>query len=180
MPIHFITSNQLKFYEVSAIIPEVVQTDLDLPEIQELDPKKIIIAKLEAARARGVYPVMVEDTALSIDSLNGLPGTLVKWFLKAVGVQGVYEMARAFPDKTAHATTVIGIASSSGDVGFFEGKVSGKIVSPRGTPLGWNEIFVPDGSDKTYGEMQDAERLQWSMRVIAAKALKLVQSRYSS
>jgi inosine triphosphate pyrophosphatase len=174
MGLIFITGNRLKFAEISAVIDEVKQVDLDLPEIQEIDPRKIIEAKLETAVSKGLTPVMVEDTSLYFESLNGLPGPLIKWFLKAVGTRGVYELAVGSGDTRAVAKTVIGIARALGQFEYFEGSVDGEIVAPRGTELGWNSIFQPSGSNQTFGEMTDQERLGWSMRRIAAEKLRQV------
>jgi len=44
--IYFITGNKNKFQEVQAILSEVQQLDIDLPEIQEIDAHEIIKAKL--------------------------------------------------------------------------------------------------------------------------------------
>lgn len=174
MSIIFITGNRLKFAEISSVIEEVEQLDLDLPEIQEIDPKKIIEAKLETAVAKGLTPVMVEDTSLYFDSMNGLPGPLIKWFLKAVGTQGVHELAMRSGDTKAEAKTVIGIARSPGQFEYFEGSVTGEIVASRGIEFGWNSIFLPTGSSQTFGEMTDQERLRWSMRRIAAEKLRQI------
>ncbi|MEM3154907.1 MAG: non-canonical purine NTP pyrophosphatase [Candidatus Woesearchaeota archaeon] len=45
MGLYFITGNKNKLAEVKAIIPDVEQIQLDLHEIQELDPHKIIREK---------------------------------------------------------------------------------------------------------------------------------------
>ncbi len=44
MKIQFITSNKNKFQEAKIIIPQLEQFEIDLPEIQEVDAKKIIEA----------------------------------------------------------------------------------------------------------------------------------------
>lgn len=56
----------------------------------------------EAARLVG-GPVIVEDTALCFDSLGGLPGPYIKWFLAAVGLDGLVAMLAGFPSNTAKA-----------------------------------------------------------------------------
>jgi inosine/xanthosine triphosphate pyrophosphatase family protein len=64
MTIYFITGNKSKFTEGKAILPELEQLEIDLPEIQEIDARLIIEAK--------------EDTSLYLECLNGLPGPLIK------------------------------------------------------------------------------------------------------
>src|SRR5581483_5814074 len=89
MTIFFITGNKDKLREIQALLPDAQGIDMDLIEIQEIDAQKIIAAKLAEAQRYRSGTFIVEDTSLSLDSMNGLPGPLVKWFLKAVGVQGI-------------------------------------------------------------------------------------------
>jgi inosine/xanthosine triphosphate pyrophosphatase family protein len=80
MTLWFITGNQDKLREVQVLIPGVQGIDLDLPEIQELDPHKVIAAKLREARKYRSGAFLVEDTSLSLDgmgaSLDRLPSGL--------------------------------------------------------------------------------------------------------
>jgi inosine/xanthosine triphosphate pyrophosphatase family protein len=80
MKIQFITGNKNKFAEAQKIISNLEQLDVDLPEIQEIDAKKVIEAKLQEARNLFEGEFVVEDTSLYLDCLNGLPGPLIKWF----------------------------------------------------------------------------------------------------
>ena len=50
MKLSYITGNAAKYKETKLIIPEIEQLEIDLPEIQESDPKKIIEAKLLEAK----------------------------------------------------------------------------------------------------------------------------------
>ena len=82
MKLYFVTGNKTKFEEVRAMVSNVEQVDIDLPEIQEIDAREIIRFKLQEALKRAEGSFIVEDTSLYMDCLNGLPGPLVKWFLK--------------------------------------------------------------------------------------------------
>ncbi len=73
MEIYFITGNKNKFEEAKSVIPELQQLDIDLPEIQEIDAKTIIKAKLAEAFRYKQSEFIVEDTSLYLDCLNGLP-----------------------------------------------------------------------------------------------------------
>lgn len=142
MGLFFITANKNKWAEVKAILGEVEQLDIDLPEIQELEPEKIIAEKLRAALGHKKGGFIVEDTGLYFSGLNGLPGPLIKWFLKTIGNQGLYNLAVHSGNNRAIAKTVIGYAENPGKIHFFEGEVRGKIVAPRGeTNFGWDPIF---------------------------------------
>jgi len=168
---YFITGNSGKFAEVKAFIPDIEQKDIDLPEIQSIDPKEIISAKLAAATSHGLSEFIVEDTGLYIDCLNQLPGPLVKWFLKQLGSDGLADLISHYEQQTAHAITWIGYQSSTGEVQYFEGSIEGTIVAPRGEGFGWDPIFQPTGYTQTFGEMTREEKSTISMRKIAVQAL---------
>ena len=53
---------------------------------------------------------------------------------------------------------------------FFEGKIKGVIVNPRGSQhFGWDAIFLPEGHQQTFGEMSSKEKHQISPRGVATK-----------
>jgi non-canonical purine NTP pyrophosphatase (RdgB/HAM1 family) len=173
MEIYFITGNKNKFEEAKSVIPELQQLDIDLPEIQEIDAKTIIKAKLAEAFRHKQSEFIVEDTSLYLDCLNGLPGPLIKWFLKTIGNDGLARLANSSGNAKAEAKTMIGFAKSIDDVHYFEGSLDGTIVSPRGdTSFGWDPIFQPEGSLKNFAEMSGEEKNAISMRKIAFTKLK--------
>ena len=163
--IQFVTSNKNKFAEAKHIIPELVQLELDLPEIQELDLKKIIEYKIPKDRGA----VVVEDVSLEIKNLNGLPGPLVKWFEKALGAKRIYELA---PDSPVRAVVIVAYRDEAGELHFFEGIAEGTIVAPRGdNGFGFDPIFQPIGSSNTFAEMTTDEKNAISHRAIAFRKL---------
>lgn len=174
MKILFITGNENKLKEAKAIISEIEGCEIDLPEIQELDTKKIIEEKLnEAIKQKPGIALIVEDQSLVIDGMNGLPGPFIKWFLKNLEVDGLYKMALNMGNQFAEAKTTIGYCSEKGEINFFEATVKGKIVSPRGNiGWGWDPIFLQDGYEKTYAEMTMEQKNELSMRKIALEKLK--------
>ena len=131
MTIYFITGNENKFKEVKSMIPEVERMDMDLPEIQDIDPKEIIKAKLEEAMKHHDGAFIVEDTSLTLKAMNGLPGPLIKWFEQAIGLDGIANLAEKLGDDKAIARSMIGYATDSDNIHFFEGTLEGQIVSPR-------------------------------------------------
>ena len=170
--LYFITGNKNKFEEVADILPEVEQLDIDLPEIQEINPHEIIKAKLQEAFKHASGEFIVEDTSLYFDCLNGLPGPLIKWFMKTIGNKGLADLADKFKNDKAQAKTMIGYARSIDDIQFFEGVVEGKIVQPQeASGFGWDPIFIPDGYTKTFAEMDKSEKNEISMRRMALNKL---------
>lgn len=176
--VFFITGNAHKLREVEAILGSMRHVNLDLPELQELEPRKVVIAKAQAALEKGYSPVLIEDTSLSLRALNGLPGPLIKWFLKAIGGEGVYHMAHSKGDCHAEVRTIFGLAFGPQTFIYGEGVVLGSVVSPRGTGFGWDAIFCPEGSEKTMGEMTQEEKTSCSMRTLALHDLREQLARY--
>lgn len=174
MSLYFITGSDHKFEEVKAVLPDIERLDLDLPEIQEIDPKVIIQAKLKEATAHHDGEFIVEDTSLFLDCLPSLPGPLIKWFLKALTNQGLYDLAAKYGVFGAEARTTIGYAAGHDDIHYFEGSTRGTIVPLRSTGnfgFGWDPIFQPEGSAKTHAEMTREEKNAVSQRGKAARQL---------
>jgi len=171
MAIYFITGNKGKLEEVQSIIPHVQAIDLDLPEIQDLDPRKVIQEKLNHAKKHHDKELFCEDTSLYIECLNNLPGPLIKWFLQSLGIQGIYELVSKHDNNNAIAKTIIGYSNKE-KTEFFEGIIPGKIVSPKGSGFGWDAIFQPDGHNMTFGEMDQDKKNMISMRKKALEKLK--------
>lgn len=173
MKLFFVTGNKDKFKEVKSILPEAEQMEIDLPEIQDIDAKNVIRAKLLEALSHKKAEFIVEDTSLYFDCLNGLPGPLIKWFMKTIGNDGLHNLAKKFGKDKAEAKTIIGYAKNPKEIYFFEGSIMGKIVAPKGkSGFGWDSIFQPDGFSKSFAEMSHDEKNSISMRRIALNNLK--------
>ncbi len=178
MSILFLTGNANKLREAQEFIPELTGWSIDLPEIQERDARRIIEMKLlEAARLQPEANLIVEDTSLYLDALNGLPGPLIKWFIAddALGIQGLAELALAKSDCRAQATTWIGLLERSAvgtQIQFFEGSIQGQVHLSRGDQgFGWDPIFSPQDSSLSFAEMALPVKQQYSMRRLAFEKL---------
>lgn len=169
----FITKNDYKFVEMRTFLPGLEQVPIDLPEIQEIDTKKIITAKLQEASKHVPVgtEIIVEDTSLFFHEMNKLPGPFIKWFLGSIGLDGIWNIAKNFTNKGATATTIIGYMDTDSNIHFFQGNVEGVIVEPRGVGFGWNPIFQVAGTDKNFTEMNDQEKIEFSMRAKAVRKL---------
>jgi len=175
MPIYFVTGNEEKLKEMRLVIPSLSNLKIDLREIQNLDAKKVIEEKIKEAWER--YPeleILVEDTSLYFDCLNGMPGPYIKDFLKTLGNDGLYNLVSKYGNYGATAKTIIGHGRKGYPFEFFEGAIRGKIVSPTGEiDFGWDPIFMPDGYDKTFQQMTKEEKNKISMRRQAAQKLRV-------
>jgi len=171
--IFFITGSKHKFEELKEFISDSIDIEMlsiDLPEIQENDAKKIISEKLRKAKI--LYPekeLIVEDTSLYLDCLNGFPGPLIKWFSKSLGYQKIYDICNKFGNFDASAVCNIGY-SHQGKIEFFEGRLKGTIVPPeKSNGFGWDLIFVPENLNIRYSEMSKEDKNKISHRARAAK-----------
>lgn len=148
-----------------------------IPEIQSLDINEIIKSKLNESKKVINDPncfIIVEDTGLYLNALNGFPGPLIKFLLKSVGNEGIFHICEKLNNYKAEAITSFGLYdSNTNDISFFSANIDGLITSPKGNfGFGWDQIFIPNGSDKTFAEMEAIEEKNiFSMRFKALKKL---------
>lgn len=164
----FVTGRPEKALEAARLGFPLERVDLDLPEPQSLDPAEVAEAKGRAAFERLGRAVLVEDSGLAVDAWGGFPGALVKWLEKSAGLEGIARMLDAFPDRSARAVCVI--AFFDGDTfRAARGVAPGSIAAaPRGAQgFGWDALFVPRGSDRTFAELAPAEKDKVSHRGLA-------------
>jgi XTP/dITP diphosphohydrolase len=180
LPLVFVTSRPEKAREAERMGFEIERLDLALPEPQALDPSEIVEAKARGAYALLSRPVMVEDSGLAIRAWGGFPGALVKWVEKSAGVAAIARMLDAFPDRGATAACALAYCDG-GEVVTARGETTGSIApAPRGTGgFGWDVLFVPDGSDRTFAEMSadEKDRISHRRRAWEAMAAKLALPR---
>jgi XTP/dITP diphosphohydrolase len=172
--ITFITGNPAKAEQVGWHLDTPVKhRAIDLPEIQSLELKEIIEHKAREAFQAVQSPVLVDDTALVFHALGRLPGPLIKWFLHELDNDGLCSLLDAYNNRSATAQVLFGYYDGT-KLQTFSGKAKGSIAKrPRGERgFGWDPIFIPDGSDKTWGEMTREEQSATSMRRIALKKLE--------
>ena len=170
----FITGNQHKAdYLAKWLGMPVEHQKVDLDEIQSLDAREVAEHKVRQAYERVQRPVLIEDVALTFTGLGRLPGTFIKWFLEELTVDGLCKLADGLSTREAVASITYALFDGT-EVRYFEASVKGVITSePRGdSGFGWNAIFLPDGSDKTYAEMTDEELKPFSHRAKAIDKLR--------
>jgi non-canonical purine NTP pyrophosphatase (RdgB/HAM1 family) len=172
----FISNNEAKLAEYREILnaPSLEMLHLPMEDLQHHNMEALARGKIQQIlEFRLSRPFFVEHTGLAIEAWGELPGGLTGQFVTHFGCAGICAMLAAYgtEDRIATATTVIGYYDGK-NIRIFPGKVSGRITSsPRGAfGFGWDSIFVPARSDKTYAEMTTAEKNQTSMRRIAAVA----------
>jgi len=166
LSLHLATSNLNKLKELSELLEwRLIHLDLEFQEIQTDDLQELVKNKLKQAYDNIQGPVIVEDTSLYFKAWKKLPGPFVKWFLENLGLVGMVSALSQFKDKSAQAVCCLGYTNDGKSLYFFEGKVKGLIVKPRGAlNFGWDAIFEPSGRQKTFGEMTQREKHSFSPR----------------
>ncbi|KAB8258557.1 inosine triphosphate pyrophosphatase [Aspergillus pseudonomiae] len=157
-PLIFVTGNKNKVLEVKAILGPTATLevlDINLPEIQG-SVEEITREKCRAAAETIGGPVLVEDSALEMHALGGLPGAYVKAFVETIGNEGLNRILSAFDDKTAEAVCTFGYSPGPGhEPLLFQGRLQGRIVPARGvSSFGWEPIFEVEGEGVTLAEME--------------------------
>lgn len=163
--ITFVTGNLNKLKEVESILGmKLSHQDIDLHEIQEVDVGCVVEHKVKKAYELIKKPVVVEDTGLCFDAFNGFPGALIKWMLKYLGRENLCKVLNSF-SRNAKAVCAVGFYDGK-KFQSFKGELTGTISEfPKGSSeFGWDQIFIPQGHNKSFAEMSLEEKNKISHR----------------
>ena len=184
MKIIFATNNQNKADEIRAVLPpgfsiETLKNagiDIDIPEPYDTLQDNAAI-KAETIFQMTNRNCFSEDTGLEVYSLNNEPGVhsaryagenrsfdqnIAKLLIKLSGEK----------DRKARFRTVICLILD-GKKYFFEGVCEGTIIPEKkgNKGFGYDPVFMPDGTDRTFGEMSMEEKNRFSHRKKATDRL---------
>ena len=157
--LYFLSSNLNKFIEICQILHRynvpVKFLDIKLREIQADSLNEIAEEKSKDAFKALSKPVIIEDDGLFIHRLNGFPGPNSSFVFKTIGNSGILKLLYHMRDRSASFVSVF--VYNDGDivrtfVGKTEGRISSKIDGPG---WGYDPIFIPTGSELTFGELKD-------------------------
>ena len=187
------THNAGKLREISALMQPfgitcVGAAELDLPVPDETGVTFVDNADLKARQAADLtgLPALADDSGICIDALGGRPGIFTaNWAEDAEGNRDWNRaMKRAWDEleatgpeasRDAHFACALAIAwPDDGQAESFEGRVDGTLVwPPRGDKgFGYDPMFVPNGYDQTFAEMDPAEKHRISHRAEAFRKLE--------
>jgi XTP/dITP diphosphohydrolase len=154
-------------------------SELDLPEPEETETTFIGNAELKAvaaAKASGL-PALADDSGLVVPALGGAPGIYsARWAGEAkdfgVAMRRI-ESELGAGDPSAYFVCALSLAWPDGHVESVEGQIHGQLVFPgRGDRgFGYDPIFIADGRDVTFAEMDPAEKHGMSHRADAFRQL---------
>lgn len=165
-PFVLVTGNRGKIAEARMIVGEEMEAvSVDLPEIQSLDLTAILREKAAEAWRRIGRPLVIEDVSLELAAFNGFPGPLVKWMLESMGAEGMARAAAALGDTRATARCGLFYQDAERTL-MVEGIAEGSLIVPgRGEHgFGWDPVFLPVESERTYAELTGMDKLAISHR----------------
>ena len=134
---------------------------LGLPEPDETEPTFEGNAALKAhaaAKATGL-PALADDSGLVVPALDGAPGIYsARWAGPSRDFGAA--MARVHgelgdKDRSASFVSVLALAWLDGEEALFRGEVRGQLIWPPrgGNGFGYDPMFIPEGYDRTFGEL---------------------------
>jgi XTP/dITP diphosphohydrolase len=177
--IFFATGNEHKFNEARMVLAEydiaVGMIRVKSLEIQSDSLEKIAETSAVDAFGRFGLPVFVEDAGLFVDALNGFPGPYAAYVYKTIGNKGLLQLLEKAKDRKAKFQSVIAYCSREKARSLcFEGEALGEITAEkrRGkgkSGFGFDPVFRPAGSGKTFAEMSLDEKNCFSHRAMALR-----------
>jgi XTP/dITP diphosphohydrolase len=146
--------------------------ELNLPEPEETGSTFLANAHIKAAAAAKAtqLPALADDSGLTVDALGGEPGIYsARWagpdkdFTRAMRVIDEKLRMKGANDASARRGAFVAALSvvwPDGHEEAIEGRVEGTLVwPPRGAKgFGYDPMFLPDGHDRTFGEMTSDEK----------------------
>ena len=143
--------------------------ELGLPEPEETGASFAENARIKAqvAAAGAKLPALADDSGLAVAALDGAPGIhSARWagpnkdFAAAMQTIETMLRERNAANRRAHFVAALCVAWPDGHLEEFECRVGGTIVHPpRGEQgFGYDPIFLPDGHERTFGEMSAVEK----------------------
>lgn len=135
------------------------------------------IKSLAAAKASGL-PSLSDDSGLEVHGLGGEPGIYTADWAGpdrdfTIGMKAVMDKLGDNPNRRANFTCALSLAWPDGHTESFEGKVFGSVTWPmRGERgFGYDPIFIPEGHQITFAEMDPVDKHAMSHRADAFRQL---------
>ncbi len=155
---------------------EVLTLDDIIPAIGDIEETGATLEENALIKAREVHrltnlPTIADDTGLEVEALDGAPGVYSARFsgpgaTYASNVKKLLTEMSGKENRTAQFTTVIAYIDERGRELLFEGDVKGTIaLEARGTNgFGYDPVFIPRGTNKTFAELSTEEKNSLSHR----------------
>jgi len=175
--LYFITGNKGKVREAKEKLRplgfSVVQKNLGYPELQADSLEEVAQQGVEHVQANFHQSFMLEDAGLFINVLQGFPGVYSKYVFFTIGLPGVLRLLQGVENRKAVFRSVYAYSEPGKKplivIGECKGMISNKQRGKHG--FGYDPIFIPNGEEKTFGEMTIDEKNQFSHRSKALEKL---------
>ena len=178
--IYFATGNDHKVEEARAALSQfnIAVSKLEsVPkvEIQSVDLEEIASTALAIVVRKTKVPVFVEDSGLFVHQLNGFPGPYSSYVFETVGVEGILKLLEDAKTRKAEFKSSVAFGMNGKQLAIFSSVTEGTIqFQPKGTGgFGFDPIFVPMWTNKTFAEMDLKEKTVYSHRAKAISKLAL-------
>lgn len=176
--LYYVTGNPGKFEEVQRFLksyaPEIdlKQADIDLQEQQTDDQYAIAVYKAQQAWDLLKKPLLIDDAGVYFDKYHKFPGTMTKFLFQGIGFEGIFKLVE--PGDRLRYFLYLMYVDDQGKMRAFEGECKGRVVKPEvfdaHPRLPFDDIFLPDGSDKTCAQMQHDDNFHlFAHRLLAVK-----------
>jgi XTP/dITP diphosphohydrolase len=161
-------SELLALYGVEAV--SAGELGLDEPEETGASFSENARIKSDAAAKACGLPAFADDSGLVVDALGGAPGIhSARWAGPDKNFKRAMETIDSMLNdhgattpalRSAHFISALCVSWPDGHVEEFEGRVDGTLVwPPRGDKgFGYDPMFLPDGHERTFGEMSSDEK----------------------
>lgn len=176
MEINLITSNLGKLKEFKVYLEPKIKINHIEHEYKELrsdDPEEIAKESAKRLSEELKKTVVVEDSGLFIKALNDFPGTCSAYIHKRIGLKGILKLMEDIEDRDCYYRSAVAYCKPEKDPVSFFGEEKGTIAKEiRGNHgFGHDPIFISEGYEKTYGEIENCESIK-KFRKIAVEKLK--------
>jgi XTP/dITP diphosphohydrolase len=176
----FATGNDHKIEEARAVLSqykiEVKKfEDANKLEIQHVNLEEIANTALALILQKTDKPVFVEDSGLFIHELNGFPGPYSSYVFETIGLEGILKLMDGAKSRKAEFKSSVAFGTDGKWLATFSSTTEGVIqTQPKGKEgFGFDPIFVPMWTQKTFAEMSLKEKTVYSHRSKALSKLAL-------
>lgn len=178
--VFFATGNINKFMEAKSILGSygiaVGMLKLKGDEIQSESLQNIAETSVKNAYSHCGMPIFLEDAGLFIDALDGFPGPYAAYAYHTIHNSGILKLMENIKDKSAKFQSVISYCDSENPYKpkSFHGEIQGAItiaerIEQGKSGFGFDPIFQPKDSSKTFAEMTLSEKNCYSHRAMAIR-----------
>ena len=169
--VYFITGNKGKVQEATEKFTplgiSIEQKNLGYTEIQAETLEEVARFGVTQIQQKKIsHPFILEDAGIFIDSLQGFPGVYSSYVFFSIGLDGILNLLKNTTNRTAVFRSVFAYAEPTGKPTLFIGECKGNIsMKKHGSKgFGYDPIFIPKGSEKTFAEMDTFEKNRVSHR----------------